>query len=204
MPAPSTSRWAMPFKGCIRRQLVLIVAMLIIPSVPCAADLPRMTAVKTEIVNGQILASAELLHGFQPDVLRDLHNGIPKDFYYYFVLNRKYKNWIDEEVYEKTIRHTVLYDTLKKQYRVTRHDGVGHPEEIYDDLESLRRAALRLSNVVLLPVRRLRPDRRYYLGVKAQMKAANLPIYLKYFLFFIPVLEMDTPWANSDIIQGIP
>jgi hypothetical protein len=194
----------MPFKRDIQRHFISIMAILLFPGVLCATDLPRMTDVKAEIVNGQILASAELLHGFQPHVLRDLHNGIPKDFYYYFVLNRKYKNWIDEEVYEKTIRHTVLYDILKKQYRVTRHDGAGNRDEIYDDLESVQRAALRLSHITLLPVRRLRSDHRYYLGVKAQMKAAQLPLYLKYFLFFIPVLEMDTPWADSDVIQGIP
>jgi len=186
------------------RALIFAVSLLFFGTRLHAADVPRIANVQAEIVDRHVVASAELLSGFQPDTLRDLHNGIPKEFYYYVVLNRKYKNWIDEEVYEKTIRHTVRYDTLKKQYTVVKQDFGQRTEEVYDDFEAVRQAVSRIARSVLLPVDRLRPDHRYYLGVKAQMKVAKLPVYLEYFLFFIPVLEMDTPWAYSDVIQGIP
>jgi hypothetical protein len=34
-------------------------------------------------------------------------------------------------------------------------------------------------------------------SVKAEMKAPQLPLYLDYFLFFIPFLEIDTEWRNT-------
>ncbi len=231
MLSPSTLRWATPSRSCGRRcashthqrqsrpgpfTLMVAIWLLLHAHSLCAADAPQashasqasyapqVAPVRAEIIDRKIVASAELLWGFQPDILRDLHNGIPKDFYYYFVVNRKYKNWIDEEVYEKTVRHAVRYDTLKKQYTVTQNDSEHHREETYDDLESARRAVLRVSDVALMSVDQLRPDRRYYVGVKAQMKAARLPVYQEYFLFFIPFLEIDTPWTYSDVIHGIP
>jgi hypothetical protein len=43
----------------------------------------------------------------------------------------------------------------------------------------------------------LRRRTTYLISVKAEMKAPRLPLYLDYFLFFIPFLELDTPWADS-------
>jgi hypothetical protein len=59
----------------------------------------------------------------------------------------------------------------------------------------------KLNNVKIAPLSLLKPRRTYYVSVKAQMKASKLPLYLDYFLFFIPFLELDTPWADSNTFE---
>jgi hypothetical protein len=166
-----------------------------------AAGRERIRNVNAEIVDEQIVVSAELVSGFTGDIIRDIQNGIPKDFYYYLLLKRKQKNWFDEELLSKTVRYTVKYDTLKKQYRVTQVEGEKTTESVFEDFEGMKQKVSRVEQVKVAPTPVLRSRYRYYVSVKSQMKAAKLPFYGDYFLFFIPFLELDTPWSDSDAIS---
>lgn len=166
-----------------------------------AAGKERIKNVSAEIVDGQIAVSADLVSGFNTETIKDIQNGIPKDFYYYLLLKRKEKNWFDEEVLSKTVRYTVKYDTLKRQYRVIYLEEGKSTESLFDDFEGMKRKVSRVDQVKIAPTQLLKSRYRYYVSVKSQMKAAKLPLYVDYFLFFIPFLELDTPWTDSDSIS---
>ena len=157
----------------------------------------RMDNVRVERQDGLLVVFATLRNGFGKKTLQDLHNGLPKDFYYDLVLKRKQKNFLDEEILAKTLRYTVRYDTLKRQYTVTKDDGTNPQTTIWDDLESMQRTVTVLDGVPLARVDLLLPGERYYVDVQAQMRATRLPFYQEYLLFFIPFLEIDTRWAHS-------
>lgn len=175
--------------------------LLVVPEGLFAAGSERIRNVVTEVKNQEIVVTAELVDGFNREIIRDIHDGIPKDFYYYLLLKRKQKNWFDEEILAKTIRYTVKYDTLKKKYAVVQREGERTVENTVDDLETMKRIVSKIDQVKLAPVSVLRSRNRYYVSVKSQMKAAKLPFYVDYFLFFIPFLELDTPWADSDSLS---
>lgn len=177
--------------------------LLVVPEGLFAAGSERIRNVVTEVKNQEIVVTAELVDGFNREIIRDIHDGIPKDFYYYLLLKRKQKNWFDEEILAKTIRYTVKYDTLKKKYAVVQQEGERTVENTVDDLETMKRIVSKIDQVKLAPVSVLRSRNRYYVSVKSQMKAAKLPFYVDYFLFFIPFLEIDTPWADSDSLSVI-
>lgn len=181
----------------------LLLILLVVPEDLFAAGSERIKNVVTEIKNQEIVVTAELVGGFNREILNDIHDGIPKDFYYYLLLKRKQKNWFDEEILAKTIRYTVKYDTLKKKYAVVQRDGERVVENTVDDLETMKQLVSKIDQVKLAPVNVLRSRNRYYVSVKSQMKAAKLPFYVDYFLFFIPFLEIDTPWADSDSLSVI-
>ncbi|WDT77454.1 MAG: DUF4390 domain-containing protein [Candidatus Manganitrophus sp.] len=177
--------------------------LLVVPEGLFAAGSERIRNVVTEVKNQEIVVTAELVDGFNREIIRDIHDGIPKDFYYYLLLKRKQKSWFDEEILAKTIRYTVKYDTLKKKYAVVQREGERTVENTVDDLETMKRIVSKIDQVKLAPVSVLRSRNRYYVSVKSQMKAAKLPFYVDYFLFFIPFLEIDTPWADSDSLSVI-
>lgn len=183
--------------------LSFFLILLIVPEGLFAAGSERIRNVVTEIKNQEIVVSAELVDGFNREIIRDIHDGIPKDFYYYLLLKRKQKNWFDEEILAKTIRYTVKYDTLKKKYAVVQREGERTVENTVDDLETMKRIVSKIDQVKLAPVSVLRSRNRYYVSVKSQMKGAKLPFYVDYFLFFIPFLEIDTPWADSDSLSVV-
>ena len=165
--------------------------------IPLFAAEARMDDVRVERQEGILVVSAVLRNGFGKKTLDDLHNGLPKDLYYYIVLKRKQKNFLDEEILDKTLRYTVRFDTLKRQYVTTKDDGMDRQSTIWDDFESMQRAITTIDRVPLAPVDILKPGRRYYVDVQAQMQMARLPFYQEYLLFFIPFLEINTRWAHS-------
>ena len=157
----------------------------------------RIRNVSVEILGQAILVSAKLTGGFNREVIKDIQNGIPKDFYYYILLKRKDPNWFDEEILAKTILYRVKYDTLKKDYAVTEtiEEKVIHKN--VPNFEQMKEIVSSINHVRLAPFEILKKQHHYYVSVKSQMQAAKRPFYLDYFLFFIPFLEIDTPWANS-------
>lgn len=181
--------------------LLLLLILLFFPGQPYAAGPERIKNVTTEIRNQEIVVTADLVNGFNREIINDIQDGIPKDFYYYLLLKRKQKNWFDEEVLAKTLRYTVKYDTLKKQYTIVQRDGEQVSESTVDNIEAMKRMVSKIDHVKLAPIGFLKSRHRYYVSIKSQMKAAKLPFYVDYFLFFIPFLELDTPWADSDVLS---
>lgn len=162
----------------------------------------RIRNLSVEIINQEIVVSAKLTGGFNREVIKDIQNGIPKDFYYYILLKRKDPNWFDEEILSKTILYRVKYDTLKKNYLVTEAIEEKVADKNVTDFEEMKEIISSVDRVRLAPVKVLRKRHHYYVSVKSQMQAAKRPFYLDYFLFFIPFLEIDTPWADS--MQIVP
>lgn len=146
---------------------------------------------------GEILVSARLLQAMRGNVVNDIQHGIPKDLFYYVLLMKRQAAWFDEELLSKTIKYTIQYDVLKKQYRVTIRHETGATNRIVENFQELVDLISKIDNVKIAEMKMLKPKETYYVSVKAQMKASRLPFYLKYLLFFIPVLELDTPWADS-------
>jgi len=162
-----------------------------------AAGDERIANLAVQIKNSDILVTANLIRGFSPTTEEDLRNGIPKELFYYVLLTRRQPLWFDEEMLSKTIKCTVKYDLLKKQYVVTRRIDDAVQQEITEDFMAMKRLISTINNVKIASTNAINDRDTYYVNVKAEMKAAKLPFYLDYFLFFIPFLEVDTPWAYS-------
>jgi hypothetical protein len=187
-------------KILMRISLVLLLTLLILPPGVSAGG-ARIEKIATEKVLGAIWVSFELTNGFNRAIQRDIQDGIEKDFYYYIVLNQKHQNWFYEEVAEKTLRYRVKYDTLTKVYTVRRFEEDFFEEHVFDSLSAMRDFVSRGEKIRLAGVS-LKQNHRYHVWVKAQMKASRVPLHLDRFLFFIPFLELDTPWKKSAAIYA--
>jgi hypothetical protein len=149
------------------------------------------------IDNGTLSVSAELIRWYNRNLQEDLNNGIPKDLYYYILLKKRQPGWFDEEVFSKTIKHTIKYDILKKQYSITTRTDGQITQKTVQSFEEMAPLISRIDHVKIDTPVQLKTRHTYYVSVKAEMRATNVPFYLEYILFFIPALELDTPWADS-------
>lgn len=158
----------------------------------------RIAHLTTTVVNnGELIVSAELIRWSNRNILDDLNNGIPKDLYYTLLLKKRMPAWFDEEITSKTIQHTIKYDVLKKQYSIlTRMDGQTAQKTV-ESFQEMADLISKIDHVRINPVKRLKTRHTYTTSVKAEMRATNAPFYLEYIFFFIPALELDTPWADS-------
>jgi hypothetical protein len=188
----------------IRSATLLCYFFLVAVPILAWAGRERIEKIAVEIIKEEIIVSFELGNGFNRATERDIQDGIEKDFYYYVVLNQKEDHWFYEEVAEKTIRYTVKYDTLRKDYTVRRREGLEIVERVFDSAEEMRAFISRGEKIHLAPISLLKQGRRYHVWVKAQMKASHIPRDLERLLFFIPFLELDTPWAKSSSLYALP
>lgn len=152
--------------------------------------------------NKDILISAKLIKAFNNSIEEDIKNGIPKDLFYYILLKKKESIWFDEEILSVTIKHTIKYNILKKQYIVTTREGTKNSQRVFENYQEMVDLISRINNVKLADTDLLKAKDSYYVSIKAQMKATTIPFYLDYFFFFFPFLELDTPWADSSIFYA--
>jgi hypothetical protein len=156
------------------------------------SDLSVKTAPK-----GEIIVSAKLLDAMEGKTINDIQHGIPKDLFYYVLLMRRQGGWFDEELLSRTVKYTVQYDVLKKRYLVHIRRDTDETNQMVENLQEATDLISKIDNVKITETKTLNPKETYYVRIKAQMRASRVPFYLKYLLFFIPVLELDTPWADT-------
>lgn len=184
---------------CARTALGLMMVgwyLLLSPQVVAASG-ERIKRVEVLQEDGRLWVSAELNPGLALQTEEDIRNGISKDLYYYVVLKRRQKLWYDEEQTAVTIKYGIKYNLLKQEYTVNARLPSGTTTAVVNDLASVRSMVSRIERIPIATLSQLERRKTYVISVKAEMRAPKLPLYLDYLLFFIPFLEVDTPWATS-------
>lgn len=177
--------------------LVLGVLALLVEPQGTLAGSEQIRRLDFAYEGGHILVSAALDPGLSPQMEDDIRKGISKDLYYYVVLKQRQKLWFDEEKAAVTVKYSIKYNLLKQEYVVTARLPSGTTQSVFPDFESARGMVSQIDRIPVAGIDRLRRQKPYLISVKAEMKAPQLPLYLDYFLFFIPFLEIDTPWADT-------
>jgi len=92
---------------------------------------------------------------------------------------------------------TVKYDTLKKNYKITQTLDNTSTEKTVSEFKAMKDIVTKIKALELTPLKVLNKTDHLFISVKSQMQGTKRPFYLDYFLFFIPFLEIDTPWVDS-------
>ena len=178
--------------------LIVLSMTCVLAPITARAGEERIANMTTRVVsNTELTVSAVLIRWDNEKIREDLENGIPKDLFYYILLKKRIPGWIDEEVFSVTIKHTIKYDILKKQYLITTRMKEETTQKTVDTFEEMAKLISIVDHAKIGLVRSLKTRHTYYISLKAEMRASTIPFYLEYILFFIPRLELDTPWASS-------
>src|SRR3990172_7867474 len=81
------------------------------------ASSPFIADISVTNSSSDLLLSAKLKGGFTPEIEEIIHRGAPATFTYYIKLMRYRSGWTDSTEYSKTIKRTVKYGVLKKEYK---------------------------------------------------------------------------------------
>ena len=177
---------------------LLSLIFLISAPGPARAGTERIAELTVTVDNNRLIhISAELIRWMTPDLEKEIESGIPKDLFYTIVLKKRIPAWFDEEIQSRTIKHTIKYDLIKKQFIVSTWNAGEQQDRTLENLDQMMDLISTVNNVKIDLDQGLKSRHTYYISVKAEVKSSRLPFYLDYILFFIPVPELDTPWANS-------
>jgi len=126
-------------------------------------------------------------------------NGIPTTFTIVIKLYRTRAVWLDASIASITLEHTIKYDSLKNEFRVTRSEE-GDTELVVKDFEAAKKAMAEIRNIRAVPLKELQERGKYQLRVKAELEKVRLPLYLHYVLFFVSLWDFETDWYTVDFI----
>lgn len=185
-------------KGSVVSRYILIILAIILTSVsPLSAAQQSITDINISRSNNELLVTASYKGGFTPEIKQEIINGVGRELFYYIVLQRVMPKWIDEEKISQTIKYTLKYDILKKQFLIVRIIGNSREERVFESYNEMAEWVSKIDRVIITPINTLRTNHKYYVSIKAEIKAGELPFLLRYLLFFIPYSEFSTGWVNS-------
>ena len=124
-------------------------------------------------------------------------NGIPTTF---TIIIRLYKTrtlWFDGSISSLRLEHTIKYDSLKNEFRVTRSED-NNKALLFKEFDAAKEVMADISNIEVVPLKQLQKDSKYQLRVKAELEKVRLPLYLHYVLFFVTLWDFETDWYTVD------
>jgi hypothetical protein len=159
-------------------------------------------SIKDIVVSGEkneVRLSSVLKGDIDDDITETIKSGIPITFTYYVELHRKKAVWVDTMVLSKTIKNTVNYDNLKKEYKLTQAVDKEIKDSISKDIQEVKQWMRKLDKVKIAGYNELEYDKTYYIKVKAELKSIKFIFPLNYVLFFFSFFDEDTSWHNSPL-----
>jgi len=126
-------------------------------------------------------------------------NGIPTTFTIVIRLYRTRTVWFDASIASFTLEHTIKYDSLKNEFRITRSEE-DDTELVVKDFEAAKKAMAEIRNIRVVSLKELQKRGKYQLRLKAELEKVRLPLYLHYVLFFVSLWDFETDWYTVDFI----
>lgn len=137
--------------------------------------------------------------------IKELRNGIKKEFRFYIDIFRTWKMWPDEFTIGKLIIRTLKCDPVKMEYIATSLDGNTLIEKRFKSFESMLKWAVSITDLKLTNIRELEPG-IYFVRITIESKIRDLPLIIRDF-FFIPISEnefkikRDSPLFNIGTVK---
>ena len=123
-------------------------------------------------------------------------NGIPTTFTFLIKLYLPRRFWFDKAISSVIVKHTITYDNLKDEFKVTLHSKE-KKESVLKDLFKAKNMMSEVDEVVVAPMSSLEKKNKYYLKIKAELDTIKLPFFLDYVLFFVSLWDFETPWHRE-------
>jgi hypothetical protein len=136
---------------------------------------------------------------FTPKMEDAINSGVPTTFSFFVNLYRTRSLWPDKEMADLTITHTIKYNSLKKEYTVSR-SWDGNSPVVVGTFDEARKLMIEIDSLKVVPLALLEKGKQYQIQAKAKLSRVTLPYYLHYVLFFLSLWDFETDWYTIDFI----
>jgi hypothetical protein len=181
--------------------LTLLLLFCFLLSFPSPLQAAEATLSDIIVTNTQkdLLVFFDIKGCFTREMEEAILNGIPTTFTIVIKLYRTRTAWLDASIASITLEHTIKYDSLKNEFRVTRSEEE-NAEIVVKDFEAAKKAMAEIRDIRVVPLKELQERGKYQLRVKAELEKVRLPLYLHYVLFFVSLWDFETDWYTVDFI----
>ncbi len=179
--------------------LLLLFCLLLSFSSPLQAAEATLSDIIVTNTQEDLLVFFDIKGCFTREMEEAILNGIPTTFTIVIRLYRTRSVWFDASIASITLEHTIKYDSLKNEFRVTRSEE-NDTKLVVKDFEAAKKAMAEIRNIRVIPLKELQERGKYQLRVKAELEKVRLPLYLHYVLFFVSLWDFETDWYTVDFI----
>jgi hypothetical protein len=185
-------------KTVTRFTVWFFIVLFLLPQAGYAQD-----AVLTNIIvtntRDDLLVYLTVKNAFPPNIQETINSGVPATFTFYINLYKVRNFWPDKEIAEITINNTIKFDSLRKEYIVTRPWESDRPVTT-TSFEEAKKLMTEIDSLPVVPLGRLERNMQYQIRAKAKLSKLTLPFYLHYVLFFVSLWDFETDWYTIDFI----
>ncbi len=178
--------------------IVLSVILLSIHGLAMAED-ARLTNIVVTNTRDDLLIYLSVEDAFTPKMVDAVKRGVPASFSFFINLYRIRPMWYDKELADLTVTHTIKYNSLKKEYTVSRSWDSSSPV-VVGSFEAARKLMTEIDSLKVIPLAALEKGKRYQIQAKAKLSRVTLPYKLHYVLFFLSLWDFETDWYTIDFI----
>ena len=176
----------------------LLFILLFTQNVSFAKDASLSNIIVTN-TRDDLLVYLTVEDAFKDEMQQAIISGVPTTFSFLITLNRVRSAWVDAEVADIKVSHTIKYDNLKKEFVVTRSWETGTPF-VTQSFDEAKKQMSEIDGLKVVPLYKLEKGERYQLGAKAELNKMTLPFHLHYVLFFVSLWDFETDWYTIDFV----
>lgn len=178
--------------------IILICLLLIDPASAKAQD-ARLSNIIVTNTRDNLLLYLNVKDAFPPKIENTIISGVPITFSFFIDLFRVRGLWIDKEIIDIKLTHTMKYDNLKKEYVVMRSWEDNRPL-VVKSYEEAKKLMSEVDSLSIISLDQLEKGKQYQIRAKAELSKLTLPFYLHYVLFFVSLWDFETDWYTIDFI----
>ena len=130
---------------------------------------------------------------FTEKISNAVHKGVPTTFSFYVSLYKIKEGWLDKNISDIKLTSKLKYDTLKKQFTVTRSWEKDDPF-VTSSFEKAKKMMTEVNNLKVEPLAQLEKGEKYQMRIKAELNRVTMPLYLHYVFFFVSFWDFETDW----------
>ena len=187
----------MSYASFIRSRLkpVVVTIFLMVPLLTTIvrAEEARLTDIVAAITGEHLLIYFKVSECFTEEMKKAIENGINTTFTFFVTLYEVRDFQWDNKIVDLHVRHDIVYDNLKKVYKVSLSERDNKTIHV-EDFNEAKNLMSEIVGLKLTGIHSLRNGNQYKLRMMAESDKIKLPLYLDYILFFLSLWDFETDW----------
>lgn len=176
---------------------LISLLILVFPAIAGSQVNPERQATITELTattsETHLIVFGTLENSFTSEMIEILHSGITLRFSFFVELYKTTEKGPDELIVADNFHHTMTFDTLKENYRVTLEED-NNKVVSFRSLFEAQKEINEINGAKIVALKQLLPDNKYKLRMRAELYQKTLPLSLHNILPFLSWWDVETDW----------
>jgi hypothetical protein len=177
----------------LKPAVVTIFLMVPLLTTMARAQEARLTDIVAAITGEHLIIYFRVSECFTEEMKKAIENGINTTFTFFVTLHEVMDFQLDNKIADLHVRHDIVYDNLKKVYKVSLSERDNKTIHV-QDFNVAKNLMSEIVDLKLTGLHSLRHGNKYKLSMMAELDKIKLPLYLDYILFFLSLWDFETDW----------